>query len=409
MAKIGVLTFHRSNNTGAYIQCYALVKQLKEDFPEHEIEVIDYCTKNVLLNYTWHLKEYLFLSEMCDTHNIKEYILRVLKRAARLIMNPQLLKDRKYEQTVFEKCREHLPLSSERMVSNDICDFEKFAGGKYDVVIVGSDCVWQYINYPFPNAYLLSGEIAKVKMSYAACAYKMKINEMRDGDINEMKNALSSFQYLGVRDIETERLLDKLSLSGKHNCDPSFLLNIEEIPVDMENLRSKLVKAGVDFNRKVIGLQVSNRHVGKWIKNIFNSDEYQIVSIRIRNPYAEKFLDFLSPFEWSRVFAFFSFTVTDFFHGTLLSLINGTYPLAFDSGFYDDGMISRLNDVMQRLDLMDYYYKIKKDEPVPNRWINETVMRIEKTDNKKEKLEQILKREREYYNEFQNELKTYIH
>ena len=42
MIKIGILTFHRSTNNGALIQCFALCKQLQTDFPDCIIEVVDY-------------------------------------------------------------------------------------------------------------------------------------------------------------------------------------------------------------------------------------------------------------------------------------------------------------------------------------------------------------------------------
>ena len=62
---------------------------------------------------------------------------------------------------------------------------------------------------------------------------------------------------------------------------------------------------GVDFSRKIIGLQVSYKYIGKWIKNLLNENEYQIVAIRKRNACAEVYLDDISPLEWSRLFFFF--------------------------------------------------------------------------------------------------------
>ena len=40
--RIGILTFHKSINNGAVIQCYSLSKKIQEIFPNHEVEVIDY-------------------------------------------------------------------------------------------------------------------------------------------------------------------------------------------------------------------------------------------------------------------------------------------------------------------------------------------------------------------------------
>ena len=39
--RIGILTFHRSVNNGAVIQCYSLSKRLQKEFPDADVEVID--------------------------------------------------------------------------------------------------------------------------------------------------------------------------------------------------------------------------------------------------------------------------------------------------------------------------------------------------------------------------------
>ena len=49
--KIGILTFHRSFNYGAFMQCFSLVNKLKEDFPNAEFEVVDYTVKRAIDNY----------------------------------------------------------------------------------------------------------------------------------------------------------------------------------------------------------------------------------------------------------------------------------------------------------------------------------------------------------------------
>ena len=40
--RIGILTFHRSINYGAFMQCYALSHELMSRYPEHQVEVIDF-------------------------------------------------------------------------------------------------------------------------------------------------------------------------------------------------------------------------------------------------------------------------------------------------------------------------------------------------------------------------------
>ena len=40
--KIGILTFHRPINYGAFLQAFALSNQIQRSFPKSEVEIIDY-------------------------------------------------------------------------------------------------------------------------------------------------------------------------------------------------------------------------------------------------------------------------------------------------------------------------------------------------------------------------------
>jgi len=138
--KIGVLTFHKSYNYGAFMQCYSFVLRLKRDFPETDIEVIDYSSKKSLDGY----QEYL--------GKLKE------KEAKRIsIRNKEFENDWKY-----------LPLSKSSIVGDDQEQFYKEFGNRYDIIIVGSDAVFNWNRIKLPNVYFLNGEHNAKKLSYAA-------------------------------------------------------------------------------------------------------------------------------------------------------------------------------------------------------------------------------------------------
>ena len=60
--KIGILTFHRPINYGAFLQAYSLSNQLKKCFEKSEVEIIDYIApkenKTIYLNVLRTLKYY---------------------------------------------------------------------------------------------------------------------------------------------------------------------------------------------------------------------------------------------------------------------------------------------------------------------------------------------------------------
>ncbi len=100
--KIGVLTFHKSINNGAVMQCYSLTKRLQKEFPNDTVEVIDYHMPKVELAYTPSLRGYFANAAL----PVK------IKRAVKLLMDPISLKWQKERKRAFESVSDILPLLS---------------------------------------------------------------------------------------------------------------------------------------------------------------------------------------------------------------------------------------------------------------------------------------------------------
>ena len=60
MKRVGILTFHKSINYGAFMQCYSLSQRMQRDFPDCRIEVIDYVPLRTLATHDVNLFSYLF-------------------------------------------------------------------------------------------------------------------------------------------------------------------------------------------------------------------------------------------------------------------------------------------------------------------------------------------------------------
>ncbi len=327
--KIGVLTFHKSYNYGAFMQCYSFVLRLKRDFPETDIEVIDYSSKKSLDGY----QEYL--------GKLKE------KEAKRIsIRNKEFENDWKY-----------LPLSKSSIVGDDQEQFYKEFGNRYDIIIVGSDAVFNWNRIKLPNVYFLNGEHNAKKLSYAASCHGLDYRDMSDETKIYLKNALKDFSYIGVRDTSTEDLIGMVDekLSFHHNCDPTTFLDVDALPVDIESLKEKLQSRGVDFSKKLIGLMAGN-HIGREIKKRYGK-QMQIIALYEPNKYADVFLYDLSPLEWAKVFSFFDIVVTHYFHGTMLALRNLKPVISIEmKNSYTDKYTTKLEDLLTRLKLTEFYY-----------------------------------------------------
>lgn len=325
--KIGVLTFHRSYNYGAYMQCFSLITKLKSTYPQHDIEVIDYTSFKALKGYENAI------------NNAKT------KKLARLLQE---------RNNSFIECQEKLPLSSKKFISDNMTDIVAYMNQEYDVVVVGSDAVFNWIARGFPNLYFLKDYNGK-KLSYAASAHGMNYQNMTEQQKQYLAQAFADFSYIGVRDITTENMVKFVDdgLKPYHNCDPTMFLDLNQVPCDLEKLKLKLKNKGVDFSKPLIGV-MANNSIGYEIKKKFKK-RVQLIALYEPNRYADVFLNDLTPFEWAHVFSFFKVTVTHFFHGTMLSLVNSVpvIPVEFINEFSAKNT-TKIKDLMGRLGLSEW-------------------------------------------------------
>jgi len=353
--RIGILTFHKSINYGAFLQSYALSTNIRKRFPEADVEVIDYCPEFEEKKYEVSFKSFVF-----GTKYIKYSFKGIIKNLAKLILMPNVLKQKKQLNNSFKKVYKHLPKSDKKWVTDDYKKFWKEAQEDYDIVIVGSDAVWEFKVFPFPSAYFVENDVDVRKMSFAACSGRMNVGMTNEQQRNELSKIWSDFDYIGIRDGATEKFINDIvpGLELQHNCDPSFILDLENDSLfSKERVEEILVKSGIDLNKPIIGIMGGNE-MGRMIRSFFG-DEYQIVAVYYPNQYADVYLSELTPFEWAIVFSYFKITFTRYFHGTIFSLKNGTPTISIDDWNEEAGQLSKLHDVLIRTNLENHYFRIE--------------------------------------------------
>ena len=355
MKKIGILTYHRSINYGAFMQSYSLCKRLSDDFPDCRVEIIDYLPVRKYLLYNKNLINYIKL--ILYAKGIREKI-TYTKFMLKSLCERKRVNEEKKMISGFKNQLKSLNLSDYFIISdNDDEVFEKIRNAKYDVVIVGSDAVFNWDLCKFPNPYFLHDDIGCKKMSYAASSYGLDYSKISEYQREYLCEAWKTFNYVGVRDIPTEMFVKHINsgITVHHNCDPTVFLNVNSLPIPVVKIKNILIEKGINFSKPIIGIMCDD-WLGKIVKDSIG-DKYNIVSVYKANKYADCFLEDLSPFEWSIVFSLFDVTFTHFFHGNLLSLKNGTPTIAIEKrNQYNIEYNSKIRDFMERVDLLDFCF-----------------------------------------------------
>lgn len=329
--RIGILTFHRGNNYGGILQCYALQQVLKK--LGHTVEVIDYChndnrglVRKLYSKYSTADNIGGFLSSLSD------FICKHRTVSFDKALNDASIKE-------FDKFRSTYLNISKPFDSNNIGDY---ANAEYDLIITGSDQVWTSL-FDDPMVYMIDWkpQFQGKRMSYAACsAHK----NLRGSQRNVVKGCLSKFDLITVRDSTTQQLVKNvLGKVPQIVPDPSLLYPYDEFktqkqtePYILTYILGDEIEGGHDVALRKIQQQVGDLPV------------YAIVipcNSRDITKYADKVFETLSPEQWVDMFYHARYVYTDSFHAIMFSL---KFEKPFVSYYRNKIRSSRLIDLKKR-------------------------------------------------------------
>lgn len=346
--KIGILTFHKSINNGAVMQCFSLSKRIQIDYENVEVEVIDYHMPKIIQSYDNSLRQYFKNGN----------IIVKFKKLIKLILNPRKLQRLNKRNIVFENAFMKLPLSKHTILSDNSDLLINYINKNYDVVIVGSDAIWNYVTRGFPNPYFLNNYVSASKLTYAASCYGMPFENIPNEQKKIIGEILSSYEFLGVRDDESANFAKFVGVQGPqiiHTCDPTVFLDVDDLPINEEELKVKLIKRKFDFKKPSICV-MGSEDMCSMVRKMYGK-QYQIVGLYNYYKNVDVNLYDLSPFEWAYVFRFFKLTFTTYFHGTMLSLRNGIPVICIALNTeYSKTHKTKVADFLERVELLDWYF-----------------------------------------------------
>ena len=311
--KTGILTFHNANNYGAVLQAYALQEAVKKICPE--VSIIDYRCRAIEMRY---------FPPNLHEGSLKHRLRRCVEYGF------QKIKYKKFD--IFRK--NFFNLDKKELLDNDY----------YDIIIVGSDQVWNYKLTDCDWTFFLK----PVRNSVQKCAYAPSFGLSNIEPIleEEIASCLNNFKQLSVREETGRTLISRLT--GKDVpvvVDPTLLLSKTEWITKMQ-IKKKREEYILVYLFGVI------KEATDYIHWLSEKTKLPIIVIdsSLKKVIKGKYVRFASPKKWVELFANAKYVVTNSFHGLMFSII-------FEKEFYIAPLQkevktgSRIDDSLERLGL----------------------------------------------------------
>ena len=351
--KVAILTFARTNNYGATLQCYALAKFI-EQFG-HQTSII-----NVPLMKAGAPRKNSFVEKLMS--KIHGYFHQYEKRYRRT--TEELQKDREYDRQnmlLFDDFRSvYFPNLTREYLTE--ADFEKDFP-QADLYVVGSDQVWNLwvtnIQYPlFFFSFLKHGE---KRISYAACLGGDRNFKFENEELNSIRNLLADFNGISVRDTTGLSILkEKFNIDATQVLDPTFLINSYD---------ELLKDSSVDASRSLFSFKFIIND--EWVKVIKYLAEELSLNIRMDTCLIPinglPFKPLCTVQDWLKLIKTSDFVFTDSFHGMVFCIIFKKQFIVTPS--YKGGE-ERYMDLALKLGLEERVYTSPKEIFLSNKWKN---------------------------------------
>jgi hypothetical protein len=302
--KVGLITYHYSQNYGAVMQTYATCRILKE--LGHDVEII-----NIRQLEKRKLRHVVFIPKY---RKFDSFINKYYSHQTSIIHNMQELRSRSFN---------------------------------YNCLLVGSDQVWNpMISLDRCMAYFLDfGNPNMKRISYASSLGISQWPTEKKYLLKDISRALYNFDAISVREKTGQRLLKEIfNLDAQLVVDPTMLHSgYDEIVSDVSQTNNIVCYL---LNRTGEQLKAS-----RFIAKQLNEKAQLLTSV-----YPVCGFEYVYPpsiEEWIKYIAGASLVITDSFHGVVFSLL---YKRNFVVFAVNNGKNSRLMDLLELVGLKNRYF-----------------------------------------------------
>ena len=338
--KVGILTFHRAHNYGAFLQAFALKSYIES--LGNEVVFIDYEDKN------HHSLYRLFgpINEKNKKRNLFSIIKSLIKQI--ILFIPRYRRYIRFQKEIESKLGiKGSPIFNPEKLSDDC-----------DIYVYGSDQIWRKDNYVGGFVKVFWGEYPITKAKKIAYAASMGKLVSKDEDKEWIKLHLKNFSQISVREEHLKTFIQQLNnkIEVETVCDPTLLLD-KKVWIEKFNLKKTKGDRFLFFYHLL-----KSEKAKIFIDNIQKEKECKVIEITgevIPIFLKQNLKQDIGPKEFLEYLYNADIVISTSFHGVVFSLI-------FEKEFYAMGMDSnntRVLSLLEKVGLTNRYIKDNDNLP----------------------------------------------
>ncbi len=338
MKKVGIITFHNSYNCGSMLESYAMQKAIEKR--GCLTKIIDFSNYN-------QRKLYSIFYKNNSLKNIVKNIL-VIPAISKLKVN-----NKKYE----EFKRKNFNLTSDSYISNNQLSDEEF-----DIVVSGSDQIWNITIEDSDDAYFLPWVKKAKKVAYAPSFGSKNILKYSK-EPEKYKEYINSYDYISIRENNGKKWIrDLCNRDAEVLIDPTLLLNAQDYDAILED--SDKYKGDYIF----FYCPSFNTDICKFVKKISEKYNLKVIAWSTKSYYFKQvkkygfeLVDYETPALYLSLIKNAKVVITTSFHGTIFSTIYKKNFITVKNGdMYGDD--DRVITLLKQLNMMDRLIPFDFDE-----------------------------------------------
>ena len=336
--KIGIITFHNSNNCGSMLESFAMNRIV--DSIGFDSEIINYSSEG---------QQQLYKS-LFPWNSLKNFIKNIL-----LLPHKKTLdcNNRKYQ----EFKRKYMNLNSQQIQTE-----EQVRRLKYDAVIAGSDQIWNVTIEDYNDVYFLPWVQDGSKIAYAPSFGAKNPSKYDSKRITKYGDFLNRFDALSIRENNGQKWIKEISgRDAKVVLDPTLLLTIDEYR-RLERKNMKLPEKYIFFYSPSFDLGIC-----EFVKRVSKKYNLPVITwstkpFYVTNvwKYGFKLPDYEDPSTYLTLIKNATLVFTTSFHGTIFSsLYHKKFFVLKNGGMYgnDDRVITLVDKLKLGKHLIEYNFK----------------------------------------------------